>query len=106
VALDDPLLAEVIRRLVDAYRPLRLYLFGSRARADASADSDYDVLLVVDDDAPAQRRRGGLAYEVLFGSGASVDVVVVTRSWFETRKHLRSALPATVLREGRLLYAA
>jgi predicted nucleotidyltransferase len=28
----DPALAEIVRRLVDAYRPERIYLFGSVAR--------------------------------------------------------------------------
>lgn len=103
---DDPALREVVRRLVEAYRPERLYLFGSRARGDATAESDYDVLLVVADDSPQELRDGRLAYTVLFGSGAAVDAVVVPRSWFEARAHLKSALPGTVLREGKLLYAA
>ncbi|MGH7721964.1 MAG: nucleotidyltransferase domain-containing protein [Candidatus Dormibacteria bacterium] len=102
----DPVLREVVRRLVEAYRPERLYLFGSRARGDATAESDYDVLLVVPDDYPNDRQDGRLAYSVLFGSGAAVDAVVVPRSWFEARAHLKSALPGTVLREGKLLYAA
>src|ERR1700738_1164630 len=44
---DDPVLSEVVRRLVDALHPERIYLFGSRARGDAHDDSDYDVLLLV-----------------------------------------------------------
>ena len=39
---DDPVLPEVVRRLVEAYHPLRIYLFGSAARGDAGPDSDYD----------------------------------------------------------------
>ncbi len=31
----DPTLAELLRRLVPAYRPERVYLFGSRARGEA-----------------------------------------------------------------------
>ena len=50
----DPTLSEIVRRLVDAYCPERIYLFGSRARGDAGAGSDYDLLLVVPDDAPAE----------------------------------------------------
>ena len=40
----DELLAEIVRRLVDAYDPLRVYLFGSRARGDFGPDSDYDIM--------------------------------------------------------------
>ena len=63
----DELLAEIVRRLVDAYDPLRVYLFGSRARGDFGPDSDYDIMVVVPDSASAERRRSRLAYQVLWG---------------------------------------
>ena len=49
---DDPKLREIVQRLADAYHPLRIYLFGSKARGTAGPDSDYDLLIVVSDDAP------------------------------------------------------
>lgn len=104
--LTDPKLAEVVRRLVEAYAPERIYLFGSKARGDAGADSDYDVLVVVPDDAPPERRRSRLAYVALRGTGTAADVLVCTRRYFEERLHLKASLPATIAREGKLLYAA
>jgi len=50
--VNDPMLTELLRRLVQAYEPERVYLFGSRARGEGGPDSDYDLLLVVADDAP------------------------------------------------------
>lgn len=102
----DPALVEAVRRLVEAYRPERVYLFGSVARGEAGPDSDYDLLLVVPDDSPPERRRSRLAYEVLWGTGVAADVLVWTESQCESRKHLPTSLPATVLREGKLLHAA
>jgi len=102
----DATLAELLRRLLPAYRPERVYLFGSRARGEPGPDSDYDLLLVVPDDAPPERRRARLAYEVLRGTGVAADVIVCTRSWFARRQGLKASLPGTVLREGRLLHAA
>ena len=96
----DPVLAEVLGRLVAAYRPECVYLFGSVARGDAGPDSDYDLLVVVPDDAPPERRRSRLAYEVLRGTGTAADVIVCTRSYFEQRRLLKASLPGTVLREG------
>lgn len=104
--ISDPRLAEVVRRLIDAYAPERVYLFGSSARGDAGPDSDYDLLLVVPDDASPERKRSRLAYERLWGTGAAADVLVWTRSSFDRRLHLPASLPATVVREGRLLHAA
>jgi predicted nucleotidyltransferase len=105
-AADDAVLAEAVRRLVEAYRPERVYLFGSVARGDAGPDSDYDLLVVVPDDAPQERRRSRLAYEALRGTGTAADVLVCTRSYFEDRRLLKASLPGTVLREGQLLHAA
>jgi predicted nucleotidyltransferase len=104
--VSDPTLAELLRRLVSAYEPERVYLFGSRAREDAGPDSDYDLLLVVPDNASPERRRSRLAYEVLRGTGVAADVLVCTRAWFNRREGLRASLPGTVLREGQLLHAA
>jgi len=61
----DPVLGEIVRRLVEAYQPERIYLFGSKARGDASPDSDYDLMVVVPNDAPTERRQSRLAYEQL-----------------------------------------
>ncbi len=103
---DDPALAEIVRRLAAAYRPLRIYLFGSRATGVGETDSDYDLLVVVPDDATPERRRSRLAYEALRGTGTAADVLVCTQRYFDARLHLQASLPGTVVREGRLLHAA
>jgi uncharacterized protein len=102
----DPDLAEIVRRLVEAYAPERVYLFGSRARGDDGPNSDYDIMLVVPDDASPERLRSRLAYERLWGTRGATDVLVWTRSSFDKRLHLKASLPATITREGKLLHAA
>jgi len=102
----DPALGEIVRRLVVVYGPDFVYLFGSKARGDDGPDSDYDLMVVVPDDASEQRQQSGLAYEALRGTGTAADVLVCTRSYFDDRRHLKASLPGTILREGRLLHAA
>ena len=99
-------LAEVMRRLVAAYQPERIYLFGSMARGDSDQNSDYDLMVVVPDDAPPERQDSDLAYKVLRGTGVAADVLVWTRSRFDRRLHVVASLPSTILREGRLVHAA
>lgn len=106
IPLGQPGLAEVVRRIVAAYQPERVYLFGSHARGEAGPDSDYDLLVVVPDSAPRERRESRLAYQVLRGTGVAADVIVVTREYFDWMLGAAASLPATVEREGRLLYAA
>jgi predicted nucleotidyltransferase len=99
-------LTPIVERLIEAYQPERIYLFGSKARGDSGPDSDFDLMVVVPDDAPPARKRSRLAYDVLRGTGTAADVLVWTRSAFESRLHLVASLPATVIREGKLLHAA
>jgi predicted nucleotidyltransferase len=105
-SVQESMLPEVVSRLVAAYQPERIYLFGSTARGDAGPDSDLDLLVVVPDDAPEERRGSKLAYAALRGTGIAADVLVCTHRYFEERLHLKASLPATVLREGKLLHAA
>jgi predicted nucleotidyltransferase len=105
-ALRDPVLAEIVSNLVEAYEPLTIYLFGSKARGEAGPDSDYDLMVIVPDDAPPERRRSRLAYERLWDTGSAADVLVWTQEAFISRSHLKASLPGVILREGRLLYAA
>ena len=102
----DPKLKLIVERLIAAYQPDRIYLFGSMARGDADADSDYDLMLIVPDDASDERKGSRLAYRVLRGTGIAADVLVWTRTRFERRVHVVASLPATILREGQLVHAA
>jgi predicted nucleotidyltransferase len=103
--LEDPKLAEIVSRLVQAYEPEKIYLFGSTARGAAGPDSDYDLLVIVPDSADPEHRRSRLAYQVLRGTATAVDVIVSTRSRFDSRARVKASLPAAVLREGKLLHA-
>ena len=102
----EPTLAEIVRRLIEAFQPERIYLFGSRARSEAVSQSDYDLMVIVSDDAPPERKRSRRAYEVLRGTGVAADVLVWTEERFRKRLGVAASLPATIAREGKLLYAA
>ncbi len=102
----DPALAEIVRRLVEEFQPERVYMFGSKARGDEGPDSDYDLMVVVRQAAEPSYRLSQHAYSLLRGIRAAVDVLVWTRRAFDGRLHLKASLPATIVREGKLLYAA
>lgn len=103
---EDPRLAEIVRRLVAALHPQRIYLFGSRARGDHRADSDYDVLVVVQNLADRPYALERQAYWALRSADVPVDVIVMTADRFDRRQVVKASLPATIGRDGRLLYAA
>jgi uncharacterized protein len=102
---EDARLAEIVRRLIDVFHPLRIYLFGSRARGEVGPDSDYDLMVVIaDDQSSRRRRRSREAYEALRGTGIAADILVWSLQSFESRLRVAASLPSVILREGRLLY--
>jgi predicted nucleotidyltransferase len=105
-AEDRCVLARIIERLVEVNQPDRIYLFGSKARGDAGPDSDYDILVLVEHPTEPLYRLSQRGFRALRGIAAAVDVVVWDRVTFDARLHLPASFPATVVREGRLLYVA
>ncbi len=99
-------LNEIVQRLVQAFHPEKIYLFGSQARGDAGPDSDYDLLLVMPDDASRDLLDPRLACRALVGTALAADVLLFRRSKFEGQLHLKASLPATIQRVGKILYAA
>ncbi|MBK1841282.1 nucleotidyltransferase domain-containing protein [Azospirillum sp. YIM B02556] len=82
----DEKLQLLLDRIVPALEPEAVYLFGSRARGDFDEDSDYDLLVIVPDDAPKERRSIRYAYEANSGTGIPADVLPCSRTSFERYK--------------------
>jgi HEPN domain-containing protein/predicted nucleotidyltransferase len=106
-ATEEAAVAEAVGRLVEALHPERVYLFGSRTRGEAHADSDYDFMVVVPDETKAARLDlERTAYAALGGLNIANDVLVRTRASFEWELPVVASLAATIEREGRLLYGS
>jgi hypothetical protein len=74
-ATEEEALTAVVDRLVDALHPLRIYLFGSRARGNAAANSDFDLAVILDDGEQSCDTDYSSAYEPLLGLGIGCDVI-------------------------------
>jgi len=79
----------------------RLILFGSRARGDAAADSDYDLLVVVDQKSAELREAlYDAVLDTLLESGRLVSLKIFTSSEFERLNRLGTPFMERVHREG------
>ena len=96
---------DLVRRIVETVRPLRIILFGSAARGDDSPRSDVDVLVVMPD-GTHRRETARRIYRGLSGFIAPVDVVVATISDMENYRDSPGLIYREALRNGRVLYAA
>lgn len=99
-------LAGTLERLVDAFQPDRVYVFGSQARGTPPPDSDIDLLVIVPTAKEPAYRLAGQAYSMLAPLSLPLELLFMTRAEFDARTPAAASLPAAVLREGRLLYAA
>src|SRR5256885_2102312 len=101
VEVPPALLEAVVRR----YDPVQVILFGSRARGDAGCDSDWDLLIVVDDDTPPDALRLRTAYEAITGTRIAADVVPVRATRFRERAGIVGTLSHAAAEEGVVVYA-
>jgi len=101
--LDDAILQSIVRKIVDAFHPLRIILFGSRARGDHCADSDLDLFVEMESsDAPAERR---VKIRRLFRpSPCGMDILVYTPAEVAARRQSLASLVPLIEKEGKVLY--
>lgn len=77
------------------------FLFGSRARGDAEADSDMDVLVVISGAGPEIRREiRHLAVEVWLEHGIYLSIRVWSRAHYRKLEKLQTLLYRNIQRDG------
>ena len=102
-SVDDNLMREIVRRIVDTSHPEKVILFGSRARGDSRGDSDIDLLVVADDPRPRSLRAPAL-YGVLSDILVPMDILVHRPDEIREWGDVPQAFVTTAVREGRVLY--
>lgn len=96
---------ELVNRVVDSIRPLRIILFGSAVRDEVGPDSDIDILVVMPD-GTHRRETAQFIHTQLFGIPLAVDVLVATPSDLEKHRDNVGLIYRTILEEGIEIYAA
>ena len=103
----DALLDRMVRAIVDEVDPEQVILFGSRARGDAAADSDFDFIVVEADpfgDGRSRHAEEVRLYRALAGFDADADILVYCRDEVEYWRDSLNNVLARALREGKVLY--
>lgn len=93
----------MVRRIVERFHPLRVILFGSRARGKAGRWSDVDLLVVM----PKVEEKRRATVEVLRALGdlpVCKDILVTTPEEMARRGRIIGDVLRTALREGKVLY--
>lgn len=102
----DERLDTLVRAIVVGVRPSRVILFGSRARGDAHAGSDYDLVVELEfDDAeywPTYRRVSESLWEAR--NGVSVDLLIRHPGEIEAKRDDPGYMDWVIAREGVVLH--
>lgn len=105
--VSDALLDQMVEKIVEEVDPDQIILFGSRARGDARAGSDIDLVVVeAEPFGPERSRRLETArlYRTLSGLGVAKDILLYSRDEVEYWRDSINHVLARALREGRVLY--
>jgi predicted nucleotidyltransferase len=102
-SLNERVVRDIVRRIVDAAQPEKVILFGSQARGEAQPKSDFDVLVIKQSDEPRYRRSASL-YVALADLPVEVEVMVYTPEEVEEWSDVPQAFITTAVREGITIY--
>lgn len=96
-------LPEAIARLVSAFDPIRIVMFGSNARGDARADSDLDLLVVLGS-MENKREVAVSMIRALRGIPAVIEAIPTDLAEIERRGNMPGDVLRAALREGKVVY--
>ena len=99
----DSVEAEIVSEILRVSTPVKVVLFGSRARGDFDEESDYDVLVVLSDEAELKIEREKLESAVA-KLPASVQLLVKRWSEYEAMSGVTVGLWRNISEEGVVLY--
>jgi predicted nucleotidyltransferase len=100
---DTAAISNILERVLRTGRPEKVVLFGSRARGDVHARSDFDLLVIEPSDEP-RHRRASRYYRALADLPEDIDVVVYTPEEAGEWEGVPQSFVSTALREGIIVY--
>jgi predicted nucleotidyltransferase len=103
-AIDFSPLVRLLERIVDGWQPEQVWLFGSRARGNATLESDWDLLVVLPDDAGDDALDPLAAWRLRRDAGVPADVVPCLARDFHEDRNTPNTLAYEAATEGILLY--
>jgi predicted nucleotidyltransferase len=104
--MQRPEIVNQIRQTIRGTEPTATaILYGSEARGDARADSDVDVLILLDGDKRDLRREAavsGALYDIELATGVIISPMIMLRKQWENRP-FKTPFYVNVMNEGVVL---
>ena len=97
--------AQIVRKIVSSYKPLKVFLFGSVARGKQRPDSDIDLLIIKD--TPLNKpHRIKEVFQAVRGIARTypLDPIVYTPQEIQARIDLGDQFITSIFSEGKLMH--
>jgi predicted nucleotidyltransferase len=102
--VDIDAIRPLLERIVARWAPRQIWLFGSRARGDATPDSDWDLFVVVDDTVGDDELDPGIGRRLRRECGVRADVIPWRAGEFAEFRGTPNTLAYSVATDGVLLH--
>lgn len=102
--VDDDLLREITRRLVELFQPQQIILFGSQVWGAPTSNSDIDLMVIISQSNLSDYERSVLGHRCLGGLDIAKDVIVRTRAEFDFFRDVRASLEYKIAHQGHVLH--
>ena len=101
--IEEGVVREIARRILQVARPVRIILFGSAATGTMTKDSDIDVL-VVEPSLKDPRQESVAIRQSLRGLGFPFDVMVMSQERFEETKNVIGGMAYPAHKYGKVIH--
>ena len=91
-------------RIVERFAPVRIVLFGSYARGEATEDSDVDLLVEFEHDPRPDPWRNPIHRMLVEEFVVPMDVIISTSEAVRKHRNSRYSLIHAAFQEGKVLY--
>ena len=101
----NKIIALIKERIHESLPEAKILLFGSHARQNASEESDYDILLIINSELTPKEKIPIRTHirKSLLSVGIRSDILIQSKSEVEIKKKLPGHIVRTILQEAILL---
>lgn len=103
--IQQEIVQEAINRLVRAYSPLEIYIFGKYGWGTPDEDDDLNLLVIVAESNEKVYKRGDRAFDTLLSLAIPKNVVIFTQQEFDRSCQDKTSLAYEVKSRGKKAYA-